>query len=261
MRKTRNWIGFIGISGIAIALGAGCSSATPEGDPNLDGRPAKPARAGGDDAVTQADTTGNPGPDCNRRDTPHSTFMAIKHTDQAFDAANGYWRAFPNSGLDATVTSYESKLWSIYHTNGYEYVLKLVGSTQTGLDMKVPQYKPDHVFFGVGIGDQLASPAWILTPPLKAKLPDFRCWDQCQGNAAYYQRLVADGKCTAFKPTDVDYQGEYALATDPASRYNPMVPNELESQQWTCATIIDVGGNVLDFFVLMDEHDPHGDPW
>ena len=258
MRKSQTWIGVLGIGGIVLALATGCSSAAaPEAD--LDGRPPKPAQDQSGDTIAQADTTAAPGPDCNRRDTPHSTFLALKHSDQAADASNGYWRAFPNSGVDAKVSTYESNVWSIYHTNGYEYLLKLLTTTQT--DNKVFQYKPDHAFFAVGVGDQYASPAWIVSPPASPKYPDFSCWDACQGSAACYARNIDAGKCKPFKPTDIDYQREYSLATDIANRYNPSVPNELMSQQWTCATILDVVGNRIDFFVLMDEHDPSSNPW
>jgi hypothetical protein len=205
----------------SIAI-AGCSSSDAA-------RSGNPARGESTDSTAQAVVNGLP--DCNNPKTDHSKFMALAHSPGV--GAGTYWS---HTGRDPNPWSttdlpkaYEFELWdNVWQSNGYLYQVKLLSTT-------VWTNKIGNVFLGTGIGAQ--GHGYLDSPPPNVPWPTY------------------DG--TFYGPTAHDYNAEVADFTSPPSNANYPV----EADAWSCVTIVDPYGNPIDFFVLMDTHDPTQPPW
>jgi hypothetical protein len=168
--------------------------------------------------------------------------MAIKHSGPyAGPGAGGYWAPTPEP-LPPTALPYiyETQLWdNVWQSNGYLYLLKLIST-----NFKLPGWMPwERLIFGVGIEAQGASPAWYWTPPAHPVFPSI-------------------GSPSFFGATQHDYDAELALSSNPAYTAQPNGTNfPVNAITWPCVTIVDQDKNPIDFFPLMDEHDPSGLPW
>jgi hypothetical protein len=191
-------------------------------------------------------------PNCNDPSTPHTVVRAIPHRGCTGTGASCYWGKTPTPGVvDPIAHNYEVNLWThLTRGNGYEYLLKLVSTTEPAEEGqgKGRKYFPDHYFFGTGIEYEPAdglpvNPPYYMVPPAHPVYPTF------------------DAKIP-FGPSAADWDTEVTLATGPtwagpSGGMNPPVDSEF----WRCVTVLDVAGNKIDFFVLMDEHDPVGPDW
>lgn len=172
---------------------------------------------------------------------------AHKHT--ASSGETGYTRPFPNGTGDATVDNYESSVWGIPHTNGYEYLVDNIfwtGPCAPGISTTCVPTAGTALVYLVGIMDQYASPSYNMKPPDPAAIRQY--WNI---------PLLQQG---SFWATPYDYSREIALSTDPANAAPGNKP--LNSSHGTCIGVTDESGaNLLDYFVLTDVHDPAGHPW
>jgi hypothetical protein len=195
-------------------------------------------------------------PNCNDSRTPTTVVMAIPHAGCIGGAgADCYWGPAPTPGVaDPTEQKYERNLWSyVYQSNGYEYLLQIVSTTEPPDEGPNGERKffpsTGHLFFGVGIEYEPqsglpANPPYYMQPPVPPVYPTF--------NPNVY-----------FGPDTSDWNNEVTFATGPtwagpSGGANPPVNSEF----WRCVTVLDQAGNQIDYFVLMDEHDPTpGHPW
>jgi hypothetical protein len=246
MARSRRVAGLLKASAFALSAGAwavGCAAGTDV--------PAKrEAIASNEEALTPASGTL---PNCNDPSTPHTVVQAFRHRRcSGGTGAACYWGRAPTPEVvDQTAHAYEENVWSeIAHSNGYEYLLRLVSTTEPALELRTtqPRYFPTRQFFGVGIEYQPvtglpANPPYYMEPPAAPVYPTFNV-------------------NIPFGPTKADWNTEVGLATGPtwAGPTDGMNP-PVNSEFWRCVTVLDEGGTAIDFFVLMDEHDPVGPDW
>jgi hypothetical protein len=175
-------------------------------------------------------------PDCLSPNTPKYTAYAQHHANNNFPGyLTSYTARFPaTSWTDNTIHGYEEQVWSIPRTNGYMYQVAATFGDQN---------QTSYVFL-VGIRDRNASPPYLMQPPTNLSCgtdwPFIRC---AQAPAP-------------FAATDNDYTTESNLSTQPAFMMRPVAAKLL-----TCVTVVDEGGNVIDYFPLADTHDPSVGPW
>jgi hypothetical protein len=233
-------------------VAAGCTANVADGAPP----------EGETGSIEEAFSTLEAPPNCNDQSTPHTTVRAIRHSAAYLGpGAGGYWQPAPtHPDPCAQCTNYETKLATFVHqSNRYEYLLQLVSTTeqfeplpvrsQTRLKKFVPP--PDRKFFGVGVEYQASAllppnPPRYSQPPAAPVFPTFS------------PRVF-------FGPTAHDWHTEVRLATGPTWAGLSTPPGEnlpVDSEFWKCVTVIDETNKPIDFFVLMDEHDPSGGhPW
>ncbi len=176
-----------------------------------------------------------------------NTHYTKAHKHSAASGESGYTRPFPNGTGDATVDAYESSVWNIPHTNGYEYLVDnnfWTGPCAAGvLTACVPTAGTAQVYL-VGIADQYSS--YSMKAPDPAAVRQY--W-----NIPFAQQA-------SFWATAYDYNQEIALSSNPANAAPGNKP--LNSSHTTCIGITDESGQtVLDYFVLADIHDPSGHNW
>jgi hypothetical protein len=236
------WVFAAGLASGAIGCGAGADVPPPK----------KELSASVQQAFTPPPESQ---PNCNDPRTPSTVVMAIPHSRCVGSGASCYWGPAPTPGVtDPTVQNYEWTLWGdVYQSNGYEYLLQIVSTTEPpneGPNGERKFFPPSsHLFFGVGIEYQAEAglppnPPYYMQPPASPVYPTF-------------------SPNVYFGPTPADWSTEVGLATGPtwAGPSNGMNP-PVNSEFWRCVTVLDTSGNRIDFFVLMDEHDPTpGQPW
>jgi hypothetical protein len=117
---------------------------------------------------------------------------------------------------------YEQDIWSqVYRSNGYAYLV-LVTVVGGG----------SRPYVGVGINSSTANPAWSYTPP------------------------PPPGHPMGGSPTQADWDAELNLvATAPGT------DSDVQARYLTCVQVVSTSGQVLDFFPVMDVHDPNHPPW
>jgi hypothetical protein len=203
--------------------------------------------------------------DCNNPLTPAATFRAIPHSSGYTGPGGRNWITTPTpppppppspptwvqelmyeiAMADYQKThAYEVALWdNVVQSNGYAYLLQLIS---TNFKIELPDggtgYMPtDHLIFGVGIEAQDANPSWYPSPPAQPVFPSWKGF---------------------FGVSSQEFAAETALATDPQYTAQPDGTNyPVNAIAWTCVTIVDETGAKIDFFPMMDEHDPSGLPW
>jgi hypothetical protein len=202
--------------------------------------------------VVQAGPDGTPVPNCDQG--PWTTVMALPHSaayTNAFEPSNytvsanygGQWGGYsmpcgtPVSGSTGYLVPcgsdpnvYEQDLYSqVYRSNGYAYFVYAtveypVGNVPRGLS---------RTFIGVGINSSTASPAWSVTPP------------------------PAPGHPVGGSPTSSDWAAEQNLVSTA-----PGASGDVQANYLTCVQVVAADtGVILDFFPVLDLHDPINPPW
>jgi hypothetical protein len=216
---------------VVVGFAAGCvASADP------------PASDHSAATTEQAFTPTTPAPNCNDPSTPSTVVQAIPHLGCSGPPGAGcYWAPFPTQFDPCPqCATYENTLrGSVFQANGYEYLVRILSTTQRN-----KEYLPwGHLFLGVGIKYDGANPPSDAVPPLSPRFPTFNPQQ-------------------VFSATFHDWQMEVTLATNPATWDQPFGNNPPVDSDWfSCVKVLDQSFQPIDFFVLMDEHDPEGPPW
>jgi hypothetical protein len=188
-----------------------------------------------------------PPPFCGPGGTPTTTVKAFRHTtsyNPSFSpspyAVSAHYGGQSSAGYsmpcgtpigDATgymvscgsdPNVYEEDLWGqAYRSNGYAYWVS------------VPLPFGSRMFVGVGINSSTASPAWSYTPP------------------------PPPGHPAGGSPTTADWDAELNLVSTA-----PGTDGDVQARYLPCVQVVAADtGQVLDFFPLMDFHDPEFPPW
>ncbi|MEO6574521.1 MAG: hypothetical protein ABIP89_11830 [Polyangiaceae bacterium] len=221
-----------GFAVVAIAL-SGCAVETSPNEPKV---------AVSQEALSAAASQQQTQPTCGKQNS-HNV-KAHRHT--AGSGESGYTRPFPNHIGNATIDTYEQSVWNIPHTNGYEYLVDntfYVGGCTPGIYVAcVPMAVSAQVYL-VGIADQYSS--WRSSPPDPAAVRQY--WN------------IPFSEQSSFWATPYDYATEVDLSTKSTN----VAPNNAPLNAWhtTCIGVTDENGNILDYFVLADIHDPNGHNW
>jgi hypothetical protein len=211
----------LGALGFALALGAGWLGCAADAVPEK----APERTAATSQSLTIPSAVQCSGPTTTVYAYPHSTSSypgyLTRYTDR-FPVPCGSGAGYVTT-CGSAVNQYEDAVWSqVYRSNGYEYKVNYCWSTPNG-----PQC---GVFLGVGINSDIANPPYSMSPP------------------------AAD---TNGPPTTPDWDAEYTLASE-----NQAYPVSARFPPVTCAEVRAVDtGEVLDFFAVIDLHDPYNPPW
>lgn len=215
------------VASLALALAAGCTN----GDVN----PPK-------EVVSQSQQEAiiiTP-PSCSSNNT--KWVHAHRHTASSGEA--GYTRAFPNNTGVATVDNYERSLWNIPHTDGYEYLVDntfWTAGCAPGIYTTCVPVAGTALVYLVGILDSNASPAYNMSPPSPANVRT--PW-------------TVGG---TFWASSYDYSTELTLSQNVDTAAPGHAP--LNSSHGVCVGILDESNNFIDYFPLVDIHDPAGHNW